>query len=217
MSAYCALIVGAGMIGSGYDTPDDENVLTHAHAFHRHPDFEPACFVEPDREKARKAVSVWGGRAYGSLDEAFSGQAFDVVSVCTPTTTHRDVLLDVLGRDIKCVIHEKPLAADMDEAAELMEACGSSPVPVMVNYTRRYMKEMIGIRARIAKGEFGSFVSGSCYYGKGILNNGSHAVDLLRYLIGEVEDVSYVSGRVDYLPQDPSVSCVLGISGGGSF
>ena len=78
-----------------------------------------------------------------------------------------------------------------------------------MNYTRRFVPEIRSIREAIKSGNYGAFLTGTGYYGKGLLHNGSHMVDLLQFLVGEVGKVAKVSEIVDFYDHDPSVSALL--------
>lgn len=64
---------------------------------------------------------------------------------------------------------------------------------------------MIKLRAAMQAGEWGQLRSIMAVYNKGILNNGSHAIDLLHLLIGPVEVVKMGKPIRDYFPDDPTV------------
>ena len=64
---------------------------------------------------------------------------------------------------------------------------------------------------------YGEFLTGTGYYGKGLLHNGSHMVDLLRFLVGEVGNVARISDIADFYDHDPSVSALLTMRSGGVF
>ena len=55
----------------------------------------------------------------------------------------------------------------------------------------------------------GSLRSVVGYYNKGILNNGSHLLDILYFLIGEMKIVHVGRADHDFFPNDPSVSVML--------
>ena len=62
---YKALIIGAGSIGAlkddKFDSPSNpDKVLTHAHAFYKHPDIKIKCVIDRDILKARMAAEKWG-------------------------------------------------------------------------------------------------------------------------------------------------------------
>ncbi|MCZ8286232.1 MAG: hypothetical protein O9353_12330, partial [Bacteroidia bacterium] len=55
-----------------------------------------------------------------------------------------------------------------------------------VNYIRRTDPGVIEIKRRIESGEIGMPVKGNAWYSKGILNNGSHFLNLLEFWLGDI-------------------------------
>ena len=82
-------------------------------------------------------------------------------------------------------------------------------IPVMVNYSRRFVSEFEKIKCDIQNNKYGEFISGSGYYGKGVLHNGSHMIDFLRYAIGEIKDTNFINSNFDFYRDDPSISAIL--------
>ncbi len=207
MSRYRVLIVGAGNIGAMFDSPGSRNILTHGHAFSSHPSFELVGFVDRDMKKAKDAAVKWGGRYFRTVKEA-EAERPDVVCVAVPDREHHGVLLEVLELRPKLVFAEKPLARNMVEAGSIRDGYSRSNTPLCMNFTRRYVSELRAIRQRIVDGEFGKFVYGTGYYGKGVLHNGSHMIDILRYLLGEFSRVIPIGSIKDY-EDDPSITATL--------
>jgi hypothetical protein len=54
----------------------------------------------------------------------------------------------------------------------------------LVNYSRRYAKGLQSLRQQILNNDFGKFQGGTGYYGNGLLNNGSHMINLVEFFIG---------------------------------
>jgi predicted dehydrogenase len=211
------VLIGAGNIGAFFDTPSHSRVLTHAHAFTKHPGFKLVGFVDTNSEKCSQAANLWGGGAYTAVDEAFSENDIDIVTVAVPDEFHYPILLDLAERPIKAVFAEKPLAKKKEESLALFRAYKRRPLPLCVNYTRRFVPEFEELRAAIAAGTFGAFLTGTGYYGKGILHNGSHMIDLLRFLIGDISDGTVVGKVSDFFPEDPSTTCVITFRSGAVF
>ena len=65
------------------------------------------------------------------------------------------------------------------------------------------------LRDEIASGVWGGLQNGVGAYAKGILNCGSHMIDLLRFLIGDVTLKAVTKRRNDYLPMDPTLDLIL--------
>ena len=216
-----ALIIGAGNIAAGYDTPETEEILTHAHAFQSVPGFQLLGFVDQDVDKARQAAKKWGSKAFPSLEAAFARGGIDVVSVATPDSTHAALLKELNAYSPRLIFCEKPLALSIADAEDIMECYGTSATTVVqVNYLRRFIPEYRRVKAAIAAGQYGKFLTGSGYYVKGFLHNGSHMVDLLRFWLGDIAEVDRLGGTAGSRADgsaDPELSVCLCLTGGGYF
>lgn len=187
---FKAAIVGAGKIGAFFDAPDSETVLTHAHAYKSHPNFELVGFVDEDYELARKAGEIWGVEAYESLDRLFEQEEIKVISLCSSTNSHYAVLNELQNYpQILGGIIEKPLASSLNEALLIRDSSFYQQRNFLVNYKRRFLPEFQIIKGKIEKGNYGSLVSGTIYYGNGLHNNATHALDLLRFFGYEIKSV----------------------------
>lgn len=199
------------------DEPQGQPILTHAHGYRQFSDFELVGFVDSDIRKAEAASARWGGAAFESIEALFETQQVDVVSVCTPDDLHYTALLALAAKPVKLIFLEKPAVRTPSEADEISSLYAASPVKVQVNYSRRFVPEIRKIREEIASGSYGKLITGIGYYGKGLFHNGSHMVDLLRFLVGEVEKIDKIAETADFYDNDPSVSALLFMRGGGSF
>ena len=214
---YRVAILGAGRIGAMLDTPRNPLILTHAHGYKTCEEFEIVGFIDPNMDRAQAASARWGGVAFESIDKLLETQSVDVVSVCLPDELHYATLLTLAERPPKFIFLEKPAVTTAEEADEVRTLYRELPVRVQVNYTRRFVPEIRRIREEIKKGNYGKFITGTGYYGKGLLHNGSHMVDLLQFLVGEVGSIEKISEIKDFYDHDPSVSARLTMLSGGEF
>ena len=182
------LIVGCGNIAGGYDADkrDGGRPLTHAGAYRSHGGFRLLTCVDPDGEKRSSFASRWGvEEAVASLD-AVTGRAgrYDVVSICSPTAAHADDVASAIALRPALIFCEKPITPRYETSQELVGQCAAAGIQMAVNHTRRWDPEVIRLRSELASEQWGPVRSISAVYSKGILNNGSHMVDLLNYLVG---------------------------------
>ncbi|MDO8487487.1 MAG: Gfo/Idh/MocA family oxidoreductase [Candidatus Curtissbacteria bacterium] len=211
---FNVLIVGSGRIGAFIDDPKSKNILSHAHGFSQN-GFNLVGFVDRDFEKARKASSIWGGLAFKTIGEAFNKNKIDVVCEAVDDEYHFEVLKELLPYNFKLVFAEKPLASSDVQAKKILDLYKKRGTPIAVNYTRRYIPEFEFLKLRIPR--FGKFVKGTGIYGKGLIHNGSHMIDLLRYLVGEIVDITVYERIFDYSVKDPSLSGILKLESGSNF
>jgi predicted dehydrogenase len=215
--SYRVAIIGAGRVGAQLDNLESRHILTHAHAFKVCEGFEIAGFVDRDLNKAETASARWGGRAFDNMEQLFATEPVEVVSICVPDESHCETMVALAQKPVKFIFLEKPAVRTAQEAALIRALYQKLPINVLVNYTRRFVPQIRKHAEAIKKGLYGSFLMGTGYYGKGLLHNGSHMVDLLRFLLGEVADVTKLGETADYYDDDPSVSALLKMCGGGAF
>ena len=212
MAPYSVLIIGAGKIGAFFDTPQSEAVLTHAHAFSSHPGFILKGFVDADRQQAERAALLWGTEAFDSVTDAFACHSIDVAVAAVPDEAHCQLLLELADRPLKLVFAEKPLAKSRAEAECIVQLYRERCIGLAVNYSRRFVHAFADLREKIAQGEFGRYLTGTGYYGKGTLHNGSHMIDLLCFLLGEPTGMTTLGAIRDWSDEDPTCSAVLEIA-----
>lgn len=207
---YRAAIVGCGNIGVFYSKPGQaDGIITHAHAYKNEPRIEIGAFVDTDFGKAKKAAGIWGGRAYDDIHEMFRNEDIDIVSICVPDELHKDVLRICLRYKPKAVFCEKPITTDFASAREIVKKYKRARILLGVNYFRRWSSSMIDLKKAVSEGRHGKVINVIGIYSKGILHNGSHLIDILRYLFGEVKKIIPLSGRVDWKRGDPTIDAFL--------
>lgn len=205
---YNVLIIGAGDIGSEYDNPKSESYLTHAHAFVDHSEFHLVGFVDPNQKAAEKAALKWNVISFQTIEEAYSKNNIDIVTIAAPDEVHYSILKELIIYKPKFVLAEKPLTLTLEEAKEVKELYDE--IPVIVNFRRRFVPEIIALKESISKDKLGKFVFGTSYYGKGFYHNGSHLINLLFYLLDSDWDGFEIINTIsDYKDEDPSLSVLL--------
>lgn len=135
----------------------------------------------------------------------------DVIDVCTPNIYHYETVKKALlaGKHIYC---EKPLAVTAAEAEELSLLAKEKGVTAQIVFNNRFMPAVMRAKQLIDEGRLGEVVSFRVAYlhasctdltkkagwkqdqsicGGGVLFDlGSHAIDLVRHLCGEIASVS---------------------------
>ena len=152
-------------------------------------------------------MSRWGIPAgFRTIDDAKASELeFDVISICSPTHAHAhdlEVSLDIGPRLIFC---EKPVTGSAAQTEQIVERCRKAGIPLAVNYTRRWDPAIADLKAGIQARRWGQLRCVVGHYNKGLLNNGSHLLDLLAYLLGPLRVVKAGKPVHDHTPEDPSL------------
>jgi predicted dehydrogenase len=215
-SPLSVLIVGCGNIAGRFDAgrPGDWP-RTHAGAYTRDGRFELAACVEPDDARRAEFMQSWKVAAgFRSMDDAARGEGrFDVISICSPTASHAHGLRAALGLQPKLIFCEKPASASAAETARLITACRDVHVDLAVNYTRRWDPAVADLKRGMEEKRWGALRSVVGYYNKGLMNNGSHMLDLLNLLLGPLR-VIHVGKPVEDFADDPTLPAWLETAAG---
>lgn len=212
-STYKVLIIGCGNMAGGYDLlqPDDALPMGHAKAFARHGGFTLSACVEPDVAKRDAFQQRWQVPAgFVSMQEvAATGVQFDVISICSPTHAHAADIQSALALKPKLIFCEKPVTSKLQQSHLAVQACADQQVLLAVNYSRRWSPQVAQFKGELADGRWGAVRSVSAVYNKGLLNNGSHMLDLLLGLFGPLHIASVGQVKHDFFGDDPTVDATL--------
>jgi predicted dehydrogenase len=203
------LIVGCGNIAGQFDQSRSKSDLpyTHAGAYIRDGRFNLAACVEPDDKRRADFMADWGVPVgFRMIEDALnSHHHFDVISICSPTTCHLHDLEIALRLKPRLIFCEKPLTTSLVESERLVEECRKRDILLAVNYSRRFDPDVWKLRVDMQEGRWGQLRSIIGCYNKGILNNGSHMLDLLDLLVGPMEIVQVGKPIYDFFPSDPTI------------
>jgi UDP-N-acetyl-2-amino-2-deoxyglucuronate dehydrogenase len=160
-------------------------------------------------ERAREAGDAHGVPWFTSYEKLLHEAPCDAVAVATPSGLHAKQGI-LAARAGKHVISEKPMAITLAQADALVRACDDAAVHLFVVKQNRLNPAVQLLRRAIDKGRFGRIYVASTtvwwarpqeYYdqapwrgtwaldGGAIMNQASHYVDLLQWLVGPVESV----------------------------
>ncbi len=203
---YKAIIIGAGKIAAHFDFPKSRRIMTHAHAYLKHPKTELAGFFDIDKNAAEKAAKKWGGNPYNDFDEIFAREQPDIVSICVPDECHYEMLIKTAKHKPRVIICEKPITNNFQDTQKAVAFFRRLNIPVLINYSRRFDKSMQKIKKEITQGKYGRVLCAYGIYNKGIVHNGAHLIDLARYLFGEVKKSSVLYHVSDYGKKDRSAA-----------
>ena len=214
-----AAVIGCGWIGAGVgDDPRADGIQAHAAAYAACAATHLVGVCDADPARAATVARRFGAtQAYPDAETLLAQARPQIVSICTPDATHAAILAQVLGSpDVRAVIAEKPLAAELAQARALVAQARRRNVPLAVNYTRRFAASHAEAQRRLKTGEIGTVVAVSGIYTKGVLHNGTHWFDLARWLVGDIVRVQAWPASGDPTGPDPNCHVRLTFSGGQS-
>jgi UDP-N-acetyl-2-amino-2-deoxyglucuronate dehydrogenase len=208
---------------------------THAEAIAAIPGAQLVAVTDVVPERARQFAGGHGCAAEPSLDALLARDDIDVVSVCVPSGLHAEVGVQVAAAG-KHLVVEKPIDVSLVAADRLLDAVDAAGVAMTVISQHRFDPGLVELRSLIDDGALGRLVLGEAstkwyrsqgYYDSGpwrgtwtldggsLMNQGIHYVDLLRWTMGPVIEVSAVYATEDHKieVEDTALAVLRFISG----
>ncbi|MFC1750892.1 Gfo/Idh/MocA family protein [Pseudomonadota bacterium] len=208
----------------------------HFEAFEKHSgDVELVAVCDNNPERLAAAVKQSGAKGYDSLKKLLKESDADVVVLTTPSGMHpkQTIAIAESGRH---VVTEKPMATRWQDGVAMVEACDKAGVRLFVVKQNRRNATLQLLKEAVEKKRFGRIYSVNInvfwsrpqsYYdqdawrgtwefdGGALMNQASHYVDLLDWLIGPIESVQAFTATLarDIQVEDTAVMNVRWRSG----
>ncbi|AUX46312.1 4,5-dihydroxyphthalate dehydrogenase [Sorangium cellulosum] len=223
---------GVGILGAGWVAGE------YLKAFHDHPLTEVVGMASRTPGKAARLMRERGveGREYGSLDELFNDDRVAIVV----SATHADVRAEHCERAARTGRHlviEKPAGLSHAETDRIREAVARAGVKSVTSFVLRWNPQFVTVRQMIQDGVLGDLVYAEgdywhplkkIYTGypsyvsaeigrSAFITAGCHAVDIVRYLGGEIVEVAAFSTKPRLNPDyqyDPNVVAMVRFANG---
>ena len=192
-------IIGMGDIADKVMAPAMQSSENH----------ELVAIMRRDKYKLNELAQKYGiEKTYTRVEDILNDADLDAVYIATPVNAHKNQTIEAAYRG-KHILCEKPMAMNPQESQEMIDACNKNNVGLMICYYQRFNKRHQKIRELIQEKEIGRITavrltnsgllpdSDSAWRqqpevsgGGNIMDVGSHCVDLLRYLFGDVLSVN---------------------------
>jgi predicted dehydrogenase len=210
-------VIGCGRIGCGFDDdPSRKYASTHARAYLSTPGIELAALCDMDASKLERYGERFKVRGRCSnYMQMFEQEKLDIVSICTPSSSHLEMVRAAAGCGVRGILCEKPIADSLAAADEMIELCKNRGVTLMIGHQRRFDPLHQRLARFVREGGLGRVQQVTCYYTAGVTNTGTHLFDLLRFYLGEV---AWVEGRLSASTPpnaaEPNIDGWLGFANG---
>jgi predicted dehydrogenase len=214
MTHFKSAIIGCGAIGSLYDKGRQGlDPYSHAGAYAAHQQTHLVAGADTDPGRRAEFTRMWGVTTYADYHTLLEHERPDIVSVCTWPASHQEIVQAALAAGAQAIFCEKPLAATLAEARQLVSACEASQVPLAVNHLRRWDTAHQQVRDLLARRELGDVQHVTVHYVRGLANSGSHIADLLRFFWGEAA-WGRAFNRLNEADPDPALDGYLAMRNG---
>ena len=222
--------VGVGVIGAGWVAGQ------HIEAYLNNPHVELKCLHsrfqwELDEKKERFGLTcdLWVDR----LAEMLAREDIDIVSICTINFLHAEQAV-MAAEAGKHMLIEKPICCSIDELKAIKKAVKKAGVIANSGYVLRWNPLIQIVHNLVSKGDLGKITYAACDYwheligewktkkataGSAWLMGGSHAIDAIRWMMGddevlEVSSYSTPAMRRKEFDYDPSGALLMKFKSG---
>jgi len=209
-------VVGCGRISANHFS----SIERHAE------DLELAAVCDVNAATLDAHAAKYGVPGYRDMDEMLRGVKLDLVALCTPSGLHPDQTVLAASHGVH-VVTEKPMATRWNDGIRMVRACDDAGIRLFVVKQNRRNSTLQLLKRAIDEKRFGRihlvhlnvfWTRPQSYYdqaewrgtwefdGGAFMNQASHYVDLLEWLIGPVEKVQcMVSTTRDIEVEDTGV------------
>ena len=186
------VVIGFGRIASGYAvdplTAKFYRYATHAQALKDHPLLDWIGVADPSPDALRQAREAWCIPFVCGDTRALAAACDPEIAVlATPPEARLAAIREFPS--LRGVLVEKPLGRTAAEAEAFLAHCDAHGILVQVNYWRRADSAYRRLADGLLRELVGEPQAVFCVYGNGMRNNGTHVVDFLRMLLGEIATV----------------------------
>jgi UDP-N-acetyl-2-amino-2-deoxyglucuronate dehydrogenase len=215
MKSYTAILgrkIRIGLVGCG------RIAKNHFASIEKHSDnLELVAVCDTNADQLNQTMNEQNVVGYVSLTEMLANEKLDVVSVCTPSGVHPGQTVEIANAGVH-VISEKPMATRWNDGVKMVKACDAANVRLLVVKQNRRNVTLQLLKRAIDEKRFGRIYMVNLnvfwtrpqeYYdqakwrgtweldGGAFMNQASHYVDLVDWLIGPVEKIQAMMGTLD--------------------
>lgn len=199
----------------------------HFDAIEKHAEnIELAAVCDANTKLLMKHTEKYGAPGYQRMDEMLQSEQVDLVALCTPSGIHPDQAVKAARHGVN-VMTEKPMATRWQDGVRMVRACDEGGVRLFVVKQNRRNTTLQLLKRTVDEKRFGRihmvhlnvfWTRPQEYYdqakwrgtwefdGGAFMNQASHYVDLLDWLIGPVDKVqAMVSTTRDIEVEDSGV------------
>ncbi len=181
----------------------------HFDAIERVAGLQLVSVCDVDAERAKEAGEAQGVPSFTNIETMFAEVPSDAVVIATPSGLHPQLGI-IAAKANRHVISEKPMGISLAAADALVQACDDNGVKLFVVKQNRLNPAIQLLKRAIDRGRFGRIYLANCtvhwtrpqeYYdqapwrgtwefdGGAFMNQASHYVDLIQWLVGPVESI----------------------------
>jgi predicted dehydrogenase len=196
----------------------------HARVYSDLDGVELVAVADPDERRRTQIAKRVGARPYDHYQRLFENEKLDVVSVVVPTSMHHEVVVCAFEHGVHVLV-EKPIAATVDDAMDLIRRREQNGLTLAVGHIERHNPAIVELSRRLREGELGRVfqvhsrrMSPFPAHVRDVgvtLDLATHEIDIIRSLVGAPLLRLYAeTSRNVHETQEDSLVCTLRFKNG---
>lgn len=197
------LIIGCGNISALYDI-DGKDINTHCKVFEHKKGIELYVF-----DLNISNINIARKRFNFQVVDNITYDQYDLIIIATSTKFHFQYLKNCLLANCPVVLCEKPIVYNEQELTELEKLKNESKTLLYTNYIRNFLSEYNELKNTIQNlSASNDLIHVNINYTRGVSNNFSHALSLLKFLITgfSLDSISAIRTNKIEIENDPTLS-----------
>ncbi len=179
-------------------------------------DIELVAVCDTNASVLKEHVETYGVQGYAKLENMLASEQIDIISICTPSGVHPDQVVLAAKAGVH-VMTEKPMATRWSDGVRMVKACDEARVRLFVVKQNRRNSTLQLLKRAVSEKRFGKIYMAHLnvfwtrpqeYYdqakwrgtweldGGAFMNQASHYVDLIEWLIGPVDSIQAMTGTL---------------------
>lgn len=136
---------------------------------------------------ARGELGVAAEACHADSMALLSGTVPDLLIVATTAPAHAELVFAAAERGVKLILCEKPMAVSLAQCDRMIDTCARHGARLAINHQMRFMEQYTQPKALLESEAYGGVTAVSVVAGNfGLAMNGSHYIEMFRFITGEV-------------------------------
>lgn len=185
------------------------HAYSYAEGIARLPNTELVGIFDDDVERGKAAAEKYNTTHYGD-QASFLTSDVDAVIICSENSRHKEMVLHA-AKEKKNILCEKPIATNVEDAREMIQACEENNVILQIAYPVRFSSPISELKEMVDADNFGEiiafrttnrglnpggwFIESELSGGGAVFDHTVHMVDIMRWYLGA--EVTKVNAYID--------------------
>ncbi|UJZ95406.1 Gfo/Idh/MocA family oxidoreductase [Photobacterium damselae subsp. damselae] len=198
---YSVGVIGLGQIAYSIDSDPNRTIIwSHIKAYNNTANAKVTCICDTNEDlvnQVKNECNIENG--YIDYDSMLNNHKLDIVSICTPISTHVEIIKKCVDSGVKKIFCEKSLSYSLKEAQYIVDYCKEHSVNLIVNHILRWDSFLNEIKDLLDEKLLGDIYIIDCYGTTALHTSSSHLIDLMCFFANSEPLWAFGDKQTDYI------------------